>query len=69
MFYKIKNIIVSNRVGTVGRGSGPRTARLSYHAQPGTIKWAVIRTGPSKTTHLAIYIRIYQNSYLNFTHT
>jgi hypothetical protein len=55
MFYKIKNIIVPGRAGTAGRGSGPSTTRLSCRARPGTIKWAVLRVGPSSTTHLAIY--------------
>jgi hypothetical protein len=46
---------VPGRPGTAGRGSGPSTARLSCRARHGTIKWAVLRAGPSSTTHLAIY--------------
>jgi hypothetical protein len=48
---------VPGRAGTAGRGSGPSTARLSWRGRHGTIKWAVLRTGPSSTAHLAIYRR------------
>ena len=47
---KIKNIIVSGRASTTGRGYSPSTARRSCQAGPGTIKCVVSRASPSYTT-------------------
>jgi hypothetical protein len=45
IFCKIKNIIVLCQASTTGRGYGPRMARRSCWAGPGTIKWVVPRAG------------------------
>jgi hypothetical protein len=44
-FCKIKNIIVSGRISTTGRGYDPNTTWRSCQAGPGTIKWAFLAEG------------------------
>jgi hypothetical protein len=48
LFCKIKNIIVSGRISTTGRGYGPSTTRRSCRTGLATIKWLCL--GPARQT-------------------